>query len=135
MFSFESLDRLENVYHLLVSATLADTPPDLLAILALRQRFAVEFKTLLLTLGDDLNAPAHGTLHDELQDRLGTLRIRLMSYTLDWQPRQIEDDRKGYRQAAQDTADLVRQFIAETRDELEQAARSRPAATEDRATG
>lgn len=135
MYSHGSLDRLDAIHDLLVSATLSDRPPDLLEILALRQRFAVAFGTLLLTLGDDLHSPSHRALHQELQDRLETLRIRLMSHTLAWQPRQIEDDREGYHHAAQETAKLVRNFIADTRVQLGQAVQARPAPPEDFVTG
>lgn len=122
MYSHASLDRLEDTYELLVSATLSDVPPDAQAILALRQRFAVEFGSLLLALDDDLHKHRNRTKHDELQDRVKTVRIRLMSYTLAWQPAQIEENPQSYREAAQAIADLVHDFIVETRSQVDQLA-------------
>lgn len=120
MYSLASLDLLEDTYHLLVSATLSDTAPDAQVILALRQRFALQFGSLLLALEDDLAKTQHRALHDELQDRVKTLRIRLMSYTMAWQPAQIADDPKAYREAAQAIADMVWRFITRTRTQLKQ---------------
>lgn len=120
MYSHESLHRLEDIYHMLVAATLSDKPPDSIAIVALRQRFAIEFGSLLLALGDDLNTKEHRALHDELLHRVKTLRTRLMSYTMAWQPAQIEADPGAYREAARSIADMVWQFIVEARQRLEQ---------------
>lgn len=120
MYSLASLDLLEDTYHLLVTATLSDKAPDAQVILALRQRFALQFGSLLLALEDDLGKAQHRALHDELQDRVKTLRIRLMSYTMAWQPAQIADDPKAYREAAQAIADMVWRFITRTRTQLKQ---------------
>lgn len=126
MHALSALDRMEETYGLLVAATLSDRPPDAQAILALRERFAIEFGSLLLALGDDLQARDRRDLYDELDDRLKTLRIRLMTYTMAWQPAEIEADQKAYRQAAQEIADLVRRFIRQTRAQLEPLRDNRP---------
>ena len=121
----EALDRLEETYRLMVSATLSDRLPDAAAILALRKRFAIEFGNLMLALKDDLRGHGNRSLHDEVLDRLKTLRIRLMSYTLAWQPSQIEEDPGAYREAAKGMADMVQRFITDTRALLKQAAPER----------
>lgn len=122
-----SLDRLERVYHLLVIATLSDRPPDALAILTLRQRFAVEFGTLMHALEEDLRPSKHRLLQKDLQGRLKTVRIRLMTYTLAWQPAQIEADPVAYREAAQTMADMIWSFISDARMRLMQAGVERTA--------
>ncbi|RIV89277.1 hypothetical protein [Aurantiacibacter zhengii] len=121
----EALDRLEETYRLMVSATLSDRLPDAAEILALRQRFAIEFGNLMLALKDDLKGQGNHSLHDEVLDRLKTLRIRLMSYTLAWQPAQIEEDPLAYREAAEGMAEMVQRFITDTRTLLKHAASGR----------
>lgn len=119
MLVHESLDRLERAYDLLVDATLDEKSPDAAEILFLRRRFAVEFRSFLLAVDGELRN--HGALHAQLRTRAETLRIRLMSYTLAWQPSQIEDDPVAYRAAAEEIAETVRRFIADARERLEKA--------------
>lgn len=120
MYSHESLDRLEDTYQLMLASTVSDRTPDAVAILALRHRFAIEFSSLSASLANDLNRRENRALRYRLQDRLKTLRIRLMSYTMAWQPAQIEQDPEGYRDAAQTIAEMVRRFIVETRAALDE---------------
>lgn len=121
MLIHESLTRLERACDLLVNATRSEESPDAAAILLLRRRFAVAFRGLLLALDGGLREARHRALHTQLQSRAETLRIRMMSHTMAWQPAQIEADPGAYRAAAEDIAECVRRFIAETRSSLDRA--------------
>lgn len=117
----ESLDRLESTCDLLVTANLSGKSPDAAAILLLRRRFAVEFRGFLLALDGGLKDPRHRALHTQLQNRAEALRTRLMSYTMAWQPAQIDAEPAAFRAAAREIAEAVRRFIADTRTSLDRA--------------
>ena len=121
MSSHVALDRLEETYDLMVVATLSDRVPDAKEILALRQRWTTQMNDLLLALRAELGHEKNRLLLAELEDRLHTLRIRLMSYTMAWQPRQIEEEPEAYRRAAGDMAMRVRNVITEVRGAIDHA--------------
>ena len=115
----ESLNRLERIYFRLREATLSDQKPEAGAIIALRQEFAIEYGSFMLALNEDIGVTENHALHTSLKDKMDTLRIRLMSYTMAWQPRQIQENPQAYRDAAETIADLVGNFIASTRQQLQ----------------
>lgn len=121
MALYETLDRLEFIYYRLERATLLDAVPDPLEIIFLRQQFARAYDDFAAALQADEMMQGQPALAASLRDELGTMRIRLMSYTMQWQPAQIEAEPEAYRKAAQVIADLVWDFIGSTRDRLAKA--------------
>lgn len=118
----ETLDRLESIYDRLQRAALSKAKPDAMEILFLRQQFARAYIDFVKALEADDDLEAHSRAKASLKDALDTMRIRLMSYTMAWQPQQIEADPAGYREAAQGIADMVGGFIAEARGQLQRVA-------------
>ena len=121
MLIHESLNRLERACDLLVSATLSEESPDSAAMLLLRRRFAVAFRSLLLALVGGLRAARHRALHARVRGRAETLRIRMMSHTMAWQPAEVGADPAAFRAESESLAGAVRGFIADTRTALERA--------------
>ena len=113
----EALDRIERVYRRMVDATLSDAPPDAAEILYLRQQFARACDEFIAALGSD-KMDGHRALAARIEQSIGTLRIRLMTYTLHWQPALIESEGTAYRKAAQDMADTVWAVITTARSDL-----------------
>lgn len=113
------LDRLEDIYQRLETAALSSDRPDAAEIVFLRRQFAKAYLDFLDALDGDPLIAAHPRVSDQLKETLGTMRIRLMSYTLEWQPAQIEEDEQGYRAAARRIEEMVGRFIRETRAALD----------------
>ncbi|APE29481.1 hypothetical protein [Aurantiacibacter gangjinensis] len=113
-----TLDGVAEIYRRLETAALHDTTPDAEEILYLRRQFAKAYLAFTEALDDPAFQAAHPALAASLKDRMGTLRIRLMTHTLDWQPDHIRQEPAAYRKAAIAVRDLVGDFIEETRKRL-----------------
>ena len=114
----ETLDRLEALYDLMAITALSGTRPDAMEIVLLRQQFVIAYLDFVRAVDADEMLAAHPRLRSSLTDALDTMRIRLMSYTMDWQPERIDADPEGYRDAAERIAKMVGSFIADTRESL-----------------
>ena len=120
MTVYDALQRIEKVYHLMVEATLSDAPPDANEILYLRREFARACDSFTAAL-DSETMMQHRFLATSLKNAIGTLRIRLMSYTMHWQPARIDEMPAAYRIAAEDMAGIVWSVISDVRISLKQA--------------
>lgn len=114
-----TLNNLERIHDLMVIATLSDDAPDPTVILALRQRFAVEFDSLIKSLGDEA-VQRHSPIVTELRDKARTCRVRVMTYTFYWQPRVILSEPEAYREAAEAMAGQILNLIVHVRKRLDQ---------------
>ena len=120
MTAFDALERIENIYHRMIEATLSEAPPDASEILYLRREFARACDSFLAALDSETMAH-HRSLATSLKNAIGTLRIRLMSYTMHWQPSRIEEMPAAYHIAAEDMARVVWSVISSARASLTQA--------------